>query len=341
MHVVIRADGGPDIGYGHLVRTGALAEELLSRDHDVTYTTTTPQPAREVCPKEVAIVSLPSRSDPDPFLNQLGVVGPDLVFTDAYPIDTEYQHAVRSEVPLVVLQDDARHAICADLFVNVNLYAQSLDYEFVGPEPRTCLGTQYVLLRDEIRQFATAEPLWRDSPQRALVTMGGSDVADITPKVVQAFDGLEIRVDVIVGPGYSDTQEQAIRAAASECTADTRLVRDPDDLPRRMFGADFAVSTASTTTYELLALGTPIVSCPVVDNQCRIARVLRNQNLAIVVNPDDGVPRFKSAIDQYLQDQDFRQQRRITGRDLVDGRGTERITETLEDLFESSNERSH
>ena len=25
MHVVIRADGGPDIGYGHLVRTGALA----------------------------------------------------------------------------------------------------------------------------------------------------------------------------------------------------------------------------------------------------------------------------------------------------------------------------
>lgn len=36
MHVVIRADGGPDIGYGQLIRTNALAEELLSREHEVS-----------------------------------------------------------------------------------------------------------------------------------------------------------------------------------------------------------------------------------------------------------------------------------------------------------------
>lgn len=29
MHIVIRADSGPEIGYGYLVRTGALACELL------------------------------------------------------------------------------------------------------------------------------------------------------------------------------------------------------------------------------------------------------------------------------------------------------------------------
>jgi hypothetical protein len=29
MHLAIRADGGPEIGYGHLVRSGALAEESV------------------------------------------------------------------------------------------------------------------------------------------------------------------------------------------------------------------------------------------------------------------------------------------------------------------------
>jgi len=30
MHLTIRADGGPAIGYGHLVCSGALAEELYT-----------------------------------------------------------------------------------------------------------------------------------------------------------------------------------------------------------------------------------------------------------------------------------------------------------------------
>ena len=50
-------------------------------------------------------------------------------------------------------------------------------------------------------------------------------------------------------------------------SSDVHVVRDPPDLPERMFQADFAVTTASTTTYELLALGTPIISIPVADNQ--------------------------------------------------------------------------
>ena len=33
-HLAIRADGGPAIGYGHLVRSGALAEELCAMPSD-------------------------------------------------------------------------------------------------------------------------------------------------------------------------------------------------------------------------------------------------------------------------------------------------------------------
>jgi UDP-2,4-diacetamido-2,4,6-trideoxy-beta-L-altropyranose hydrolase len=298
-HLTIRADGGPEIGYGHLIRSNALAEEILSRDHAITVATTTPQPARSVFPDAVEITELPSRGDLGPFVDWLDTNQPDAVFTDSYPIDTEYQRAVRDRVPLTVLQDDGRHAVCADLFVNFNLYASDLDYEFVGQPPKTYLGTDYVLLRSEIRNRGEDEPPWREQPERALVTMGGSDVANLTPTVLHAFDGFDIHVDTIVGPGFSNAQEEAIRAAAEKISADISIVCDPDDLVERMFQADFAVSTSSLTTYELLALGTPVVCVPVADNQEPVARSLREHDAGFVLERMADREAFRCGIERY------------------------------------------
>jgi len=330
MHLAIRADGGPDIGYGHLSRSSAVAEEYLNRGHTITVATTTLQPAQEIFPDEVRTTSLPSRSDPAPFVNWLDKAIPNAVFTDAYPVDTEYQRAILDRVPLAVLQDDARHAVCADLFVNGNLYATDLDYEFVGGKPETCLGGDYVLLRSEIRNRTVNDPPLREDPERAIVTMGGSDIANLTPTIVAAFEGIDLIVDVIVGPGFSRTQEQDIRKAARNVTAEIDISRDPDNLVERMYQADFAVSTASSTTYELLALGTPIVSVPVADNQQLIADVLCDRNLATVIDKKDAnLEKIRDAIIEYIKNTSIRRRRRSCGMAIVDAKGTERIYENI------------
>lgn len=325
MEVAMRADGGPEIGYGHLVRSGAFAEEVITGDHKVTVSTTAPQTAKAVFPDGTEIVDLPVRDNPAPFVEWLQNTTTNVVFTDSYTVDTEYQRAIRNQVPLAVLQDDARHSICADLFVNGNLYADDLNYEFVGQKPHTCLGTDYVFLRREIRNLVSREPPWREGPERALVMMGGSDIADVTPTVVHAFDGFELKVDAIVGPGFSSKQERQVWQAADDCSADVHVSRNPDDLVERMFEADFAVSTASSTTYELLALGTPIVSLPVVDNQDLIAEALHERDAATVLARKSGLEDFHRAIESYVENPDLRRKRRDRGRDLVDGRGTERV----------------
>lgn len=323
VHLVIRADGGPEIGYGHVVRTSALAEEALSRGHDVTYATTTPDSVREVCPGSIDVVELPTRSDPAPFADWIEAVSPDLAFTDAYPIDAAYQRSVRERVPLVVLRDDARATICADVFTNGNLHATESDYAFVGSEPRTCLGPDYALLRSEITELAGRRPPWRSTPERALVTMGGSDTANLTPTVLRAFDGCDLTVDAIVGPGFSEAQEAAVEDASADVSTDVRILRDPDDLAERMFRADFAICTASSTIYELLALGTPIACTPVVENQEPIAGELRRRDAAIVLKRDD--EDFGRAIEAYSRNPDLRRERRERGRALVDGKGATRL----------------
>lgn len=333
---MVRADGGPDIGFGHLSRTSAIATEVLEHSGRVTYATTTPGPAKQVSPETTDVISIPSRTDPAPLIQQIQNERPDAVFVDSYPANVDYQQAVRREVPLAVLTDNTRHTICADLLTNGNLYADSLTYEFVGSSPRQLLGPEYVLLRQQIRTLATRTPLWREEPERAIVTMGGSDMTNQTPTVVRAFDGVDLHVDAVVGPGFSETQEQSVYAAAEAVSADVRVTRDPDDLAERMFQADFAVSTASSTTYELMALGTPIVSIPVVNNQEPIAAALRERDAATVLKRGAGKEALQRAIREYLSDASLRCERRELGHELVDGRGTGRVYTEILSLVKNS-----
>lgn len=329
MRVTIRADGGPEIGFGHLVRTGALAAEFLQRGHRVTYATTTPESVADACPSGVETVELPSRADVAPFEAWVRERA-DVVVVDSYLADEAYQCAIREQVPLAVVTDDARHPVCADLVVNGNLGARSLDYEVSGGEPTWCLGPDYLLLRESITELAGRESPWREEPEQALVTMGGSDIANLTPTVLRAFDGFGLVVDAIVGPGFSERKERDVRIVANAVSADVRVVRDPADLATRMFRADFAISTASSTTYELLALGTPVVSHPVADNQEPIAAALRDRDAATVIEQGGGEDAFRDAVEEYMTSSALRRQRRNRGRKLVDGAGSRRLyTEVL------------
>jgi len=113
--------------------------------------------------------------------------------------------------------------------------------------------------------------------------MGGSDVRNTTPQIVRAFDGTDLRVDVVVGPGFEN--RAAIDHAVVETTGEFDVIRNPPDLSKRMFNADLAVSATGDTIYELLALGTPTIGLPQADNQKPVADALGD--LGAIVTPQN------------------------------------------------------
>lgn len=326
MRLAIRADGGPDIGYGHLVRTGALAERALQAGDRVTYATRTPQHVTDACPRDVGVVAL----DPDDnseFLDWLADGKQDVVLVDSYSANTDRQRAIAERVPrLAVVLDDARFVIRSDVLINGNVYALDLDYEWTESEPMWCLGPDYLLLREEIRELIGKEPSFRETAERALITMGGSDINDTTPAVVRAFDGINLHVDVIVGPGFEN--RPAIDRAAAETDATFDVVKNPDDLPERMLEADLAVSATGSTVYELLALRTPTIGLPQADNQEPIADALDERG-AVVTLDETGTDGLAGAIQSLVDDPDRRRSLRDRGSALVDGQGVERVYDII------------
>ncbi len=325
MRVGIRADGGPERGIGHLVRSSVLANRFLKEGYDVTYLTKTPDPVADVCPSTVDIYPLDTQHPHRDTVAWIEETGTDIVISDCYDVDTAAQKAIsRATDCFVVLQYDDRHELCCDILVNGHLFGSEVEYRWRGTEPTWCVGLEYLLLRDEFQELAKQPVNWRDPPETALITMGGSDVTNTTPSAMRAFDGLDLEVDVIIGPGY-DNQGQITNVAA-EVFCQFNLIENPPDLPARMARADFAVSGFGTTAYELLATKTPFVGIPVVENQERTARSFDSRELAEVVwSESDIVDRIHS-LDRNTDARHVLIQRYSQ---LVDGAGADRVLEAI------------
>jgi spore coat polysaccharide biosynthesis predicted glycosyltransferase SpsG len=142
--VYLRADAGNRIGYGHFIRTLALAD-VLKDSFKCTFFTTTPTAYQigemaKVCP----YVALQEDTKFEDFLNYLK--GDEIVVLDNYFFTTEYQKQIKEKGSKLVCIDDMhdKHYV-ADVVINHALTDKSLfDCEAYT---KLCLGFDYALLR--------------------------------------------------------------------------------------------------------------------------------------------------------------------------------------------------
>lgn len=103
--IFFRADAGAQIGYGHFIRTLALAD-MLRDDFDCTFFTQSPseyqqREAEEVCP----LVALPSDDSKfEEFIDCLK--GEEFVVLDNYFYTSEYQKQIKEKGCKLVCIDD-------------------------------------------------------------------------------------------------------------------------------------------------------------------------------------------------------------------------------------------
>ena len=93
--VFFRADAGHGIGYGHFIRTLALAD-MLKDDFDCTYFTSDPSDYQMAEVSKVCnYVSLKEESKFDEFLEY--ITGDEIVVLDNYFFTTEYQKKLKEK----------------------------------------------------------------------------------------------------------------------------------------------------------------------------------------------------------------------------------------------------
>jgi spore coat polysaccharide biosynthesis predicted glycosyltransferase SpsG len=275
--VLFRADAGHDIGFGHVARLCALAEEVTAHGCDPVImfggdvrTITSWAHDRGLHVDAHASFSTTSvvKAAEDARVRAVVIDGPQL----ALDIIPKLPDRVRS----VVIDDMGKLALPLSTVVNHNYHALELAASYPNARQRL-LGRRYLMLRKDIRRFTRGSCRPRSIERlRVLVTFGGSDPCNATARCLALLPpDRPLELVVVTGPGFSPHAHAMLDIAVKAARTAGHIVdvrRAPED-PGALFAtADAAICSAGGTLGELAYLGCPALAYAIVQDQLRAAR---------------------------------------------------------------------
>jgi UDP-2,4-diacetamido-2,4,6-trideoxy-beta-L-altropyranose hydrolase len=338
--LIIRADATPEIGTGHLMRCLALAHAWRTRVGEVIFVSCCQsrdlrQRMATVARQVVAI----ERAHPDPgdwkkTSQILDAQNDAWVVLDGYHFDDGYHKKIRAPGKRLLVVDDMAHLdrYEADIVLNQNIDAESLPYA-TASFTRLFLGTRFILLRPEFGNRVTGEPKVPRLANRLLVTLGGGDPGNMTLRVMQALEKIDIDgFEAIVVVGSTNPHLRQIRAEGSRSSVPVRVVDNVHNMAELMAWADLAVSAGGSTCWELAYMGVPTLAVTMADNQLAVVNGL--EKAGVVENlgwhHELSSAKIAWAVKNLAVDADKRAQMQQRGRDLVDGNGLQRVLTGME-----------
>lgn len=267
--IYFRADASATIGYGHFVRTLALAD-MLKDDFECTFFTTSPS-AYQIgeMEKVCAFVALQEESKFDDFLNLLK--GDEIVVLDNYFFTTEYMQQIKDKGCKLVCVDDMhnRHYV-SDAVINHVLTDKSLFS--CESYTRLCLGMRYALLR---KPFLVHNIINKEKGHW-FVSFGGTDFDNMTAKYVGYLDADPTveSITVVIGDAYKH-RESLDAFHKIEIKKNLTAAQMQQEMAR----AEYAVLPSSSVCIEAIACGCKIASGYFVDNQMDFALQLAKSHM--------------------------------------------------------------
>lgn len=270
--IYFRADASATIGYGHFIRTLALAD-MLKEDFDCTFFTTIPT-AYQVAEMEKVCnyIVLKEETKFEDFISLL--TGNEIVVLDNYFFTTEYQKLIKEKKCKLVCVDDihSRHFV-SDVVLNPVLLSTS-EYD-VEPYTKLCLGLEYALLR---KPFIKLNDNIVKVPDSWLLSFGGTDFDNMTEKYLSFLqeDNRVKKVFVIVGDAYkyyNNLKNYSKASIYKNLTA--------EEMSIKMKQSEYAVLPSSTISIEALACGCKVANGFFVDNQIETAEMYNREGYCV------------------------------------------------------------
>ena len=337
----IRADGGKEIGTGHIMRCLSVADALSRMGEPVCFLVadTSAEPFLIKCGQEYRVLNSDFRKMEDELETLLPLLsgGEKSVFlADSYFVTDSYLNRIRKYMPVCYMDDRGISGLPVDMLINYNIFADPSLYGAAGSEGISfLLGMEYTPLR---REFQDVPYQVRDRVRRVLITTGGSDRYDLAGRILEEvlqMPEIENLEYCVVSGAYNEHLPELQRMA--EGHRGVRVFSNVADMAELMRTCDIAVTAGGSTMYELSAVGVPMICFSFVDNQEKIVEGFRDRKL--VCFGGDYLRQGKQMVRDVAEhiallcrDEKLRRRYSECQRKLVDGQGALRIAERLCEL---------
>jgi spore coat polysaccharide biosynthesis predicted glycosyltransferase SpsG len=341
--ILFRVDGTPRLGWENLSRCLTLAAALQRRRRPTYFLSRLDPGSLGLGIKRAGNDWLDTENpvgtgdDLEESIQEVRRLHPAAVIVDAPEVNEDYLQALRATGTLVVsLDNQASIRFPSRLIINPLLGPDKETYEFV-PGTQLLLGPRYALVRSEVRRVRPLRSQEPPQPFRALVALGDDpnnqcgDLAKLllnAPKVG--------RVDIAVRPQHPGLND--LQLLAAQCPERLEVVTETADITARIARCHFAISAGNTWSLELACVGVPQLSIVQLEAHWPTAQRLEEEGAAVCLgwHANVSAQTIRQAVQNLLGDALERQAMARCGRQLIDGRGPDRLVTALEVLLHPS-----
>jgi UDP-2,4-diacetamido-2,4,6-trideoxy-beta-L-altropyranose hydrolase len=243
----------------------------------------------------------------------------DLLVVDSYALGQHWHQKLRAHTKKILVIDDlADRQFDCDILLNQNLGVEEKVYE--GRVPRDCkllLGCNYALLRPEFSETrieALEKRLYNTEIENILVSLGGSDIDNVTYDILQQLDS---KFNIVVVLGKTSPNIKMIKAYAKN--KNIEVIVDANNMSELMLNADIAIGAGGSTSWERCCLGLPTLLCVLADNQRGAAERLEDQGAVIIIK------NLKTDLQLIIENSDHQNIMSNNAKSICDGLGCKRV----------------
>ena len=285
--ILIRADGGVDIGMGHFMRGLALCQ-ILKDDFDITFCCLTPDPWQKKlilanCDKFHILLSRESHLIE--FLDLASAFR--IVVLDNYYFTSAYEKSIKEMgCRLVCIDDIHNRHFHADVVINHSPAALANQYS-TEPFTKLFLGLKYAILRPEFFEDRKKSSSY-ESKKTVCLILGGADPAQLslrfTEYILQAKGCYHLKVVT------NDYHYHSFKKGLSIYGNRLSLVKNlsTHQIIGVLQSSYCGVLPSSTISLEAISLGKPFITGYFTDNQIELYHGLVNNNMCLGIGNLNG-----------------------------------------------------
>jgi UDP-2,4-diacetamido-2,4,6-trideoxy-beta-L-altropyranose hydrolase len=294
---VFRADGGPRIGLGHLMRVSAVARHMAQDGFRCGFAVSAETAAHAAgvlgSLGEIAVLEAPASAAE---LRRVWPDGCEWLVVDHYELGDEFERACAGWAVRIAVFDDApgRHHAC-DALIDGAVDRDPLLYRRLVPDAaRRLCGSAYLPLRDDFfslrssgapaRRFAAAP-----GERRLFMSLGGGDTAGPLSHLLDILARSRFPWPVDVCAMGAAPQMRQLGPRVERLAPGSRLHLASTNLAPLIAGAWAGLGAGGTASYERAVLGLPSVIVEVAANQQGNAAAFADREAAFSLGPVDAV----------------------------------------------------
>lgn len=236
----------------------------------------------------------------------------------------------------VIIDGITNDCICSKMLIPSDIvispYYQAEKKKFIlNKKTKYLLGVKYFIFRKEFSEAIKKKKIIKKNASNVLVSMGGSDPFNITPKIISSLIKInrsDLKVKVAIGAGFDLKNIFEVENIIKNYVNNYELVINCNNIPELLVWADLAIIASGLTVYESTLIGTP--SCVISQYEFHEEIVNNFAKAGSIISLGSGkelLDDFKVAqkINEILNNYILRKEMSRKGHKIIDAKGIDRI----------------